>query len=69
MSDFQVVVNTMPVRYSFCSKQIKFLRGTNMWPVPSLSTSRFFEFVAPIDVKNAAPQDMDFLFGNLLFSI
>jgi len=40
-----------------------------MWPVPSLSTSRFFEFVAPIDVKNAAPQDMDFLFGNLLFSI
>jgi len=34
-----------------------------------LSTSRFFEFVAPIDVKNDAPQDMEFLSCNLLFSI
>ncbi|CAD5333077.1 unnamed protein product [Arabidopsis thaliana] len=69
MSDFRVVVNTMPVRYSFCSKQIKFLRETTMWHVPSLSTSRFFEFAAPSDVENAAPQDMEFLSGNLLFSI
>jgi len=69
MSDFRVVVNTMLVRYSFCSKQIKFLRETNMWHVPSLSTSSFFEFVAPIDVKNAAPQDMEFLSSNHLFFV
>jgi len=69
MSDFRVVVNTMPVRYSFCSKQIKFLRETNMWPVPPLSRSRFLEFAAPSDIENAAPQDMEFLSGNLLFFI
>ena len=69
MSDFRVVVNTMSVRYSFCSKQIKFLRQTTMWHVPPLSRSRVFEFAAPSDIENAAPQDMEFLCGNLLFYI
>ena len=55
----------MTIRYSFCSKQVKFLRGTNMWHVPSLSTSKFLDFIAPIDVKYAGPEDMDMLHGKL----
>ncbi|KAL9293956.1 hypothetical protein AtEden1_Chr3g0200301 [Arabidopsis thaliana] len=64
MSDFQVVANTMTVRYSFCSKHVKFLRGTNMWHVHSLSTSKYFDFMAPIDVKYATTHDMNMLHGN-----
>ncbi|CAD5318353.1 unnamed protein product [Arabidopsis thaliana] len=61
MWDFQVVANTMTIRYSFCSKQVKFLRGTNMWSFPSLSASKFLDFIAPIDVKYAGPEDMNML--------
>ncbi|OAO89431.1 hypothetical protein AXX17_ATUG00710 [Arabidopsis thaliana] len=32
-----------------------------MWHVPSLSTSKFLDFIAPIDVKYAGPENMNML--------
>ena len=40
-----------------------------MWSFPSLSASKFLDFIAPIDVKYARPEDMNMLHGNLNFLV
>lgn len=67
MSDFQVVLSQSEVKYALRPIHIKCLFHTQMWPVPSRSSRRFFDFAAPDEVKYATDDQFNCVTGNCFY--